>query len=267
MNLNYHLNLRSFNNMTLIYDGSLEGLFSVFYHIYAQSIKRPIIVKDSAFQPGLFEEVDHVPTNNYHAERVIKSLRKKTGRQFYQFLYAAHNDRDGIENKLFDYAKYIWSSSVRLSIDYANPAVLKIAQYAKSVDREKHRMEAFVRFRLTKDNIYFSSIAPDFNVIPLIKKHFKERYGDQQWLIYDLKRNYGIYYNLNAVERVELTFKAGARGILNTSTDIFKEEEQEFQLLWANYFKSTNIESRKNMKLHLQHVPKRYWKYLSEKRL
>ena len=31
------------------------------------------------------------------------------------------------------------------------------------------------------------------------------------------------------------------------------------------YFKSTNIKSRKNMKLHLQHVPKRYWKYLTEK--
>ncbi|TXD94923.1 DUF4130 domain-containing protein [Gillisia hiemivivida] len=25
------------------------------------------------------------------------------------------------------------------------------------------------------------------------------------------------------------------------------------------------MKSRKNMKLHLQHVPKRYWKYLTEK--
>ena len=32
-----------------------------------------------------------------------------------------------------------------------------------------------------------------------------------------------------------------------------------------NYFKSTNIVARKNTKLHTQHVPKRYWKYLTEK--
>ena len=35
--------------------------------------------------------------------------------------------------------------------------------------------------------------------------------------------------------------------------------------MWKDYFDSTNIKERKNMKLHIRHVPKRYWKYLSEK--
>ena len=46
---------------------------------------------------------------------------------------------------------------------------------------------------------------------------------------------------------------------------MFDEDELVFQTLWRDYFKSTNIKSRKNMRLHIQHVPKRYWKYLSEK--
>jgi len=52
-----------------------------------------------------------------------------------------------------------------------------------------------------------------------------------------------------------------------TKTDVnyFAKQEFEFQTLWQDYFKSTNIVSRKNMKLHIRHVPKRYWKYLSEK--
>ncbi len=251
--------------MHLIYDGSLEGLFSVFYEIYAQKIKNPQIYKESVYQPAFFEDVINVSTNVEHAERVVKGIKKKTGKNFYQFFYAAHNDRDLIENDLFEYVKYVLDSDLKRSTDYSNSAVLKIAQYGKSVGREKHRMEAFVRFRLTKDEIYFSSIEPDFDVIPLIKKHFEERYGDQKWLIYDLKRDYGIYYDLNTTARIHLTFDQDKIGILNTCEKIFAPEELEFQVLWANYFKHTNIESRKNMKLHLQHVPKRYWKYLSEK--
>jgi probable DNA metabolism protein len=50
-----------------------------------------------------------------------------------------------------------------------------------------------------------------------------------------------------------------------TDTDFFADEEFQFQELWQNYFESTNITERKNIKLHVRHVPKRYWKYLSEK--
>ncbi len=251
--------------MNILYDGSLEGLFSVFYKIYAQKIKNPLIFKDSVYQPALFEETMQVETNSEHAERVVKGIKKKAGKNFYQFFYAAHNDRDQIENELFAYAKLILDSQSNRSSDYSNPFVLKVSQYGKSVGREKHRMEAFVRFRLTKDDIYFASIEPDFDVIPLIKRHFEDRYQDQKWLIYDLKRDYGIYYDLKKTERIQITFGQNKIDILSTSAEIFSEEEMDFQELWANYFKSTNIVSRKNMKLHLQHVPKRYWKYLSEK--
>ena len=132
------------------------------------------------------------------------------------------------------------------------------------MSREKHRMEAFIRFKLTKDAIYFANIAPDFNVLPLIKNHFKKRYADQKWLIYDLVRKYGIYYNLETVEIITLELDHNFDAS-KTSTEIFAPIELEFQQLWKDYFKSTNIKSRKNMKLHIQHVPKRYWKYLSEK--
>ena len=47
---------------------------------------------------------------------------------------------------------------------------------------------------------------------------------------------------------------------------IWHEEEINYQNLWKEYFDHTNIKERKNTKLHLQHVPKRYWRYLTEKR-
>jgi len=152
-----------------------------------------------------------------------------------------------------------------LHLNFSDDHVLKVAQLAKSVGREKHRMEAFVRFQLTKDEIYFSNIEPDFDVLPLISKHFKSRYADQKWLIYDVKRKYGIYYDLHSVEMVTLNLNEVYTNKTIKSA-AFTTGEYEYQDLWNNYFKSTNIASRVNMKLHIQHVPKRYWKYLSEKK-
>ena len=54
-------------------------------------------------------------------------------------------------------------------------------------------------------------------------------------------------------------------GISGANSKYFDESEIYFQKLWEEYFKSTNIKTRANMRLHVQHMPKRYWKYLSEK--
>jgi probable DNA metabolism protein len=142
--------------------------------------------------------------------------------------------------------------------------VLALAQTAKKVEREKHRMEAFIRFKHAADGMFYCGIDPDFNVIPLIMKHFKDRYADQKWVIYDLKRHYGIFYDLEKVEEIHLSdedhknFQIGQK-------ELTSEKEEMYADLWVNYFKSTNIVARKNMKLHIRHVPKRYWKYLTEK--
>ncbi len=47
--------------------------------------------------------------------------------------------------------------------------------------------------------------------------------------------------------------------------EILDEKEELYQTLWQQYFQSVNIKARKNMKLHIQHMPKRYWKYLVER--
>ncbi|HIZ51734.1 MAG TPA: DUF4130 domain-containing protein, partial [Candidatus Pseudomonas excrementavium] len=43
------------------------------------------------------------------------------------------------------------------------------------------------------------------------------------------------------------------------------EQEKAFQGLWKVYFDSVNIKARNNEKHHVRQLPKRYWKYLSEK--
>jgi len=106
---------------------------------------------------------------------------------------------------------------------------------------------------------------PLYNVLPLVVGHFKDRFADQKWLIYDLKRAYGCYYDLQEVREVRFDSKEEhlLSGILNDK--LMAEDEKLFQNLWKAYFKAIAIKERINPKLHKQHMPVRFWKYLTEK--
>jgi probable DNA metabolism protein len=82
-------------------------------------------------------------------------------------------------------------------------------------------------------------------------------------MIYDGRRGYGIFYDLHDVQFVEADFDEAVRS--SSVSGVYADDEKVFQDLWRNYFNSTNIKSRKNNKLHLRHIPKRYWRYLTEK--
>lgn len=249
----------------LVYDGSFEGFLSAVFTVYEEKLTHVDIQREGNVQRSFFGDIQEIITNKTHADRVWDGLTKKLttyGRN--QLYYSFLSELDSVENLLLDYIQQVFANSDTIEKDFSNATVLKLSKIMRSVGREKHRMEAFVRFKLTKDGLYFANIEPDFNVLPLLTKHFKSRYADQKWVIYDIKRKYGLHYNLEEVETIVLDFSK-TFDFTKTSSDFFAEEELEFQELWQNYFKSTNIESRKNMVLHVQHVPKRYWKYLSEK--
>lgn len=249
----------------LIYDGSFNGFLTSVFVAFEEKIQVVDIQKNSVQQSGLFSDSTIIFTHVEKAKRVWHAIEKKSQSAVKNIYFAFMSESKNVELLLYRYIRKLFAKRFAVQADYSDDIILKISQLAKSVGREKHRMEAFVRFQLTKDQIYFSNIEPDFDVLPLISKHFRSRYADQQWLIYDVKRNYGIFYDLNGVEIVSLDLNGiYANSILES--EHFMTEEYSYQKLWNDYFKSTNIRSRINPKLHQQHVPKRYWKYLSEKK-
>ncbi|MDF4202839.1 TIGR03915 family putative DNA repair protein [Maribacter sp. SA7] len=251
---------------TLVYDGSFNGFLTAVFIGFEQKLIHADIQKQSKLQSGLFTETETIFTNIDKAQRVWKGVRNKSNSAIKNIYFAFLSEQKGTEALLYRYIRKLMGSKFLGATDFSDDAVLKINQLAHKVGREKHRMEAFVRFQLTKDDVYFANIEPDYDVLPLISKHFRNRYADQHWIIYDVKRNYGIYYDFKSVEIVSLDLK----DIYTNKTvksEVFTEGEYEYQDLWNNYFKSTTIKSRINPKLHVQHVPKRYWKYLSEKKV
>lgn len=250
---------------SVIYDGTWLNLLSAVFEIYERKLPKVKIYRQDRFQPGVFGDQLIVITDAGKAGRVWAGLKAKLStNSLSNFFSCFLSEMDGIENTLLSYIRLVFSSDQSMEQAYGHSAVLRVSQVGRMVHREKHRMEAFVRFQLTQDDIYYSAIEPDFNVLPLISTHFRKRYADQKWIIYDLKRRYGIYYNLERVEEITFQFSDDIQDD-HLQASFFKEDEALYQALWKDYFKHVNIPARKNMKLHLQHVPTRYWKYLTEK--
>jgi probable DNA metabolism protein len=246
----------------VVYDGSFEGLLTTIFEIYeykmnAFKIKRREL--DSGSLLGCFHIVN---TDREKAKRVLSKLEQKISRSALGQLYRSFlSELPGIDNTLFRYVRYIISARHGAENDYGQPDVLAVQQVSKKVHREKHRMEAFVRFQLTKDGLYYALIQPDYNVLPLIAPRFRERYADQRWLIYDYRRKYGLYYDLQELSEVTIDF---SEEIIEGQV-LYDEKESIYQELWKTHNNSMNISERKNRKLYIQHVPKIYWRHLIEK--
>jgi probable DNA metabolism protein len=248
----------------LIYDGTFEGLLTAIFEIYAHKLSKVSLQRKNNGEHVMFENVQEITTDEARAGRVLKGLRLKLSGSALQRLYIAHlAEIDKEENTIAGYIKYVFDSEKNVEDDYGNKYVLRVSEIVSMMRREKHRMEAFIRFKKLKDGCFYASIEPDFNVLPLLIRHFKSRYADQKWIIYDIKRKYGLYYDLHDTQFITLDFSEENDG--GDVISAYYEDEGIYQHLWKNYYSSANIVSRKNTKLHLRHIPKRYWKHLTEK--
>lgn len=248
----------------LIYDGTFEGLLTVVFEIYDRKLGPVNIQKTGDSDSAMFEDVLNVSTDEFRATRVLNGLRNTLSANGIQRIYVAHlAGMANEENNIVGFIRYAFDSKQNIEENYGNRYVQRVSEIVKMMRREKHRMEAFIRFQKLQDETYYAVIEPDFNVLPLLIRHFKSRYADQKWMVYDIKRNYGLYYDLHDAEFISMEF-SDVKSAVNITAS-FNEDEEVYQHLWKNYFKSVNIASRKNTRLHIRHIPKRYWKHLTEK--
>ncbi|MGO3008389.1 MAG: TIGR03915 family putative DNA repair protein [Psychrobacter celer] len=260
----------------VLYEPSFEGWLSAVFYVYANKLhddEALQLIAQDCYVPSLIAQATSVVPNEEHAERVLVKLNQLLGRSgMRNLLWGFLSEKEHIGTTLFWVVKYAIDYPNRhIMQDVGNLHVLELVQTVKSVGREKHRMEAFVRFEHTTDDIYFARVEPDFNVLPLIGEHFRQRYQDQHWAIYDITRGYGIYYDKNnstATRPAALqTITDLDDAVLRRPASIHSADERRYQQFWQGYFTNVNITERKNPRLHRQYLPQRYWKYLSEKQI
>ncbi len=248
------------------YDGTFEGLLTSIFETYNRKNFPVDICSRQGEQKHLFAQKLDIHTNEIKAERVWKGIQNKLmGKNNQLLFYAFLSEEKGIEMKIYRFLRRLFSEHFNIETDFGDSDVLYLTQTSQKVKKEAMRMMQFVRFQHAKDGMYFCGIEPRYDVIPLVINHFKNRFADQKWLLYDLKRNYGILYENEKIEEVIISNKEFNTITGQVNENILQEGEEFYQKLWKSYFKHINIKERKNLKLQRLHMPRRFWKYLPEK--
>jgi len=248
------------------FDNTYEGLLTLVFESYRLNLFPDEILPGEGSMNVLFDSVLTVPTDHRKAERVWKGIiahsSEENAHRIYRVFLSALPDTPLL---LMKYIRLVIDSSKNQETNFSEPVVIEINKLHQKVCREAHRVQMFVRFQKTIEGSYYASFAPMYDVLPLCIPHFKDRFADQTWIIYDLKRNYGFLYDLKNVTRVVFDqLKVNTQnGRLHNS--LLADDEKLFQQLWKQYYKSICILERKNPKVHRQLLPQRFWKYLPEK--
>ncbi|WP_332456789.1 TIGR03915 family putative DNA repair protein [Petrimonas sp.] len=248
------------------YDKTFDGLLSCVFFAYEQKKFPDFILSESDQKPLFVDEQYRIITEKEKSLRVWKALEKKLSKIAQNMMLSVWlSELPETEMLLFRYIRKNIDYPEGVEMNFGDDDVLRIKEIAQKVAKEAEQLRQFVRFQETADGIYFAPVSPRYDVLSLIVSHFQSRYAGQPWIIYDTNRNTGLYYDTRSV--VEVSFSQ--KDLSNLRLGVLDEEklssdETFFQQMWKEYFKSTTIKERINLKLQRQHMPRRYWRYLTE---
>ena len=253
-----------------VFDGTMDGLLSAVFDAFLLKEEPEQLLTGGDVLPLFCERIYKVTTDAEKARRVWTGLEKQLPREALRVISTSQlSELQELWQPLFMLACKVFRQGKEVVRNFADPDVLTVTQIARRVAHEAHRMMQFVRFQKAKDGTYLAVISPDHNVLPLIVDHFHDRFNDQPWLIYDARRHNGYHYDGESPP-IHITFEnetsvpfSLADGKL--SDDILSSDDHLLQDLWRTYFKAICIRERLNPRKQLNDMPRRYWKYLTEK--
>lgn len=264
------------------FDSTLDGLLTAVFDAFFLRQQPEALLGVGAQLPLFCEQVHEVVTADDKAQRVWTGLEKRLPGEALRVIMVSYlSELPELDFPLFRYICKIFrqrEGAPGIERNFSDPDVLEVTNIARRVAHEQLRMKQFIRFQKAKDGTYLGVVSPDHNVLPLVTNHFADRFGDQPWLIYDARRRYGFYYDPQTElsegqkrrQPVRVTFENEAGlpfdlrdGKLNE--EVLCENDQLFQQLWRTYFKAVCIRERINPRKQLNDMPRRYWKYMTEK--
>ena len=234
------------------YDKTFEGLLTAVFDAYSRRTFPDRLLRVGEPAPLFADATYTVVTDTPRAERVrLELMRKLPAEATPLILRAWLSEQPAVDELLFRYIRKSLDAPESIATNFADPDVLEV-----------RNLKQFVRFSKTADGLYVAPIRPLYNALPLAVPHFTDRFSDQPWVIYDLRRRYGYHYDLQTTREVTLADDAALRSRLDP--DLLADDEQRFQDLWRTYFRSLTIRERLNPRKQRQDMPVRFWPHLTE---
>ena len=251
------------------FDGTMDGLLTAVFDAFALKEEPSLLLAEGDALPLFCDHTYQVTTNEEKARRVWSGLEKRLPREAMKLISVSWlSELRELNQPLFLYICKVFRQG-DITRNFADPDVLEVTNIARRVLHEQLRMKQFIRFQKAKDGTYLAVVAPDHNVLPIITDHFQDRFNDQPWLIYDARRHYGYYYDGSAAP-IRITFGNEVAVPFNLQNgrlndDVISSDDRLLQDLWRTYFKAICIKERMNPRKQLNDMPRRYWKYMTEK--
>ncbi len=256
-----------------VFDGTMDGLLTAVFDTFDRHEQPDSLLTTGDALPLFCEQVYEVVTDEAKAQRVWAGLEKQLSREGLRLIAVGWlSEMHELNNPLYHYICKAFRQEAKapsIERNFADSDVLEVTNIARKVLHEQLRMKQFMRFQKAKDGTYLAVVSPDHNVLPLVIDHFADRFNDQPWLIYDAHRHYGYYYEGRG-HPVHITFENEADIPFSLADgklrdDVLSSDDQLLQDLWRTYFKAICIRERINPRKQLNDMPRRYWKYMTEK--
>ncbi len=248
----------------LLYDGSFNGFLTCIFTAFEQKINVVDIQRKSQVQKGLFTETQIILTQVYKAKRVWNGISERSNNAMKNIYFAFLSETAGIEQLLYLYIQKIVAKGSPNHIDLTDDMVFRINHLANMVSKKKSQIEAFMKFKVSTDGVHFIVVEPEFDILPLVSKHFRSNFSDRQWVIYDIKRNYGLYFDLHTIQLMSLDSK-DIKANAGSFNNLIQTRTISIIELWNTYFANNSIKSLISNKLHTHQLPKRQRKYQEDK--
>lgn len=239
-----------------IYDGTFDGLLTSIYDSYYEKDCPEQIVTPDNFTDNFLIRRRYIETDKEKSAKVHDAIIKKISKDALTNIMCAYLSEDknaGIF--ILEYLRFGFKVGKIVDSYLSDDRVYNIHRLVRKVYGERHLLLGIIRFRLLHNNVYYAPIDTQYNTACILGEHFAERMSDQIFVIHDVKRNYGVFYDKTRwfISNIEINEKLD-----------FHEKELFYQELWKKYFESVTIKDRINPKLQSSFMPKRYWKYLIE---
>ncbi len=241
---------------TYLYDGSFDGLLTVYFYAYKDNDILSIC-QGAYYQPDLLSQPIILATEQDKTERIRKSIYQKLSHTVMRNLYLLYaSELPDCDLLGLEYLRLCYSQGIGINTAKHHPVIRQMEDYRHKVTRELDRVKGFLRFQQIDAAVYYGHFAPDHNQLPLLANHLKQRFSDQKWIVHDERRGCALIYNLHDTMIVPFTNTEAAQ-LLQNSHD-------EYIALFQKYFQTIAIQERTNKRLQDQYMPHRYRQYMPE---
>lgn len=210
----------------------------------------------------LFAEYEEVVPDAEKAEKVLRTIRRELGLEAHDCICQAAASWDKRKaNAIFKTIVLGLHLPKKQNVMHCltKDYVCTVADLSKKTWNEAHSFMGFARFTELAGGILYTDIRPENDVLPLIAPHFANRYPEENWVIYDEKRDkFAIH-------------RAGKGWMILEDMKIAEEvrsqlsmEEDDYRAMWKAFTKSVAIEARKNESLQKQLLPLRFRDKMTE---